>query len=281
MWPILSLVNVLSIAIGNLFQKLSMKEDKSDPVASSIIFQFLLGTITLIFALIKGYHPPPLALFPFYLISGVLYAAGTIAYFTANKFIEASEVSVLAGTGVIMTIVGSFLFLGDTLSPLQLLGVGLIFVAVIIVNLKRETFRLNQGSWYALAGISSYGLAVVSDSYIIRQYDAASYLSFICFVPGILILLLYMRRAPAMLSAMRHIDRSLIIFTFLYAIQAISFYLALEMGALVSQISAIARASIILTVILATVFLRETKHLRRKVIAAMATTIGVLMVTGL
>ena len=278
-WYILAIINVVSISVGALFQKLSMKEDTSDPVASSIIFQFLLGFITLCYALIQGFHLPSLFLLPFFILSGSLYAIGTVAFFKAFKFIGASEVTVIGGAGVIMTIVASFVFLHDKLTLLQILGVFLILSAVVAVNITKQKFKLNSGSFLGLLGTTAYGLAVVNDSYIIRHYDAVSYLPLISFVPGILLLLRYIRRIRSIIRTARSININLIIFIILYSIQAISFYSALQVGALVSQISAISRASIILTVILATFFLKEREHILLKIIASILTTTGVLLVT--
>jgi drug/metabolite transporter (DMT)-like permease len=278
-WFILSAVNVLSISVGSLYQKLAMKEDKSDPVTSAIMFQFLLTAITFVFALIKGYRVPPVSLLPFFLMSGSLYAIGTVAYFNAIKRIEVSELTILGGAGVLLTIIASFLFLHDHLTILQLTGAFLILAAVVYLNYSKNAFKLNTGAWLALLGAGSYGLAVVFDSYIIRHYDAVSFLPLACFTPGLLILLRYINRAPSIIKTIRHTDRNLVIYTFLYSIQSITFYLALQLGALVSQVSSISRASIILTVIFATIFLKETKHLNRKIIAAILTTIGVLLVS--
>lgn len=278
-WYILAAINVISISVGTLFQKLSMTEDTSDPVAASIIFQFLLGFITLLYALIQGFHLPSLFLLPLFIVSGSLYAIGTIAYFKAYKFIGASEVTVLGGVGVIMTIIASFVFLHDKLTLLQILGVLLILSAVVVVNFMKHQFKRNTGALLALLGTTAYGLAVVNDSYIIRHYDAVSYIPLISFVPGMLLLLRYIRRIRSIIRTVRSIDINLIIFIILYAIQAISFYSALQAGALVLQISAISRASIILTVILATLFLKEREHILLKIIAAILTTTGVLLVT--
>ena len=279
-WILLSGINVLSISVGALFQRLAMKKQESDPIASSIIFQFILAGMTFLFALTQGYTAPPMAYIPYYLISGALYSVGTIAFFHAYKHIGASEVAVLAGTGVIATILASFLFLHDRLTMMQLVGVLGILSAIVIIHYSKEILRFNAGSWFTLLGTGAYGLAVVSDTYIVRHYDAVSYLPFICLLPGIFIALFYIRRTPTVLREIRNVDRNLIIFTLLYALQAITFYLALKYGALVSQISTISRASIILTVIFATLFLKETRHMTRKIIAAIVTTVGVVLVTG-
>ena len=278
-WYILAIINVVSISVGALFQKLSMKKNESDPVASSVIFQFLLGFITLVYAYLNGFRLPPVQLLPYFVTSGVLYALGTIAYFKAYKFIGASEVTVLGGAGVITTIIASFLFLHDTLTLRQIIGVILIISAVIVVNITRKKFTVNAGTWLALLGTSAYGLAVVSDSYIVRQYHAISYLPLISFLPGIFIFLAFIRRARSICREVMRVDRNLVIFILLYAVQAITFYAALGVGALVSEISIISRTAIILTVILAMIFLKETKDVLRKILAAVLTTLGVLLVT--
>lgn len=259
--------------------RLAMKKENSDPIASSIIFQFLLAGITFLFALTQGYSLPPLSLLPVFLASGMLYAVGTIAYFFALKTVEASESSILSSAGIIATILASFLFLHDRLTILQLFGVFLILCSVVIIHAKKHMVRLPKGAWLVLAGTGTYGCAVVIDSYIIKRYDAVSFLPLISFIPGMLILLIYFKRIPSILKEIRQIDTNLVIFISLYALQAITFYLALQHGALVSQASAVARASIILTVLFATIFLKESKHIGRKCIAAILTTIGVLLVT--
>ena len=256
-----------------------MKNESSDPVVSSIVFQFLLGCMTLLYGLTRGVHLPPVFLIPYFLISGILYATGTIAFFRAYKEIEASEVMVLTGVGPISAIVGAYIFLHNRFSASQFFGVFLIISAVIVITKTTSAFRLNTGAWLAILGASCYGLANVCDAYIIRFYDAVSYLALICFLPGILILLRYIHKTPKIIRAMRHIDRNLIIFTALYAVQAIAFYIALSVGALVAQLNTISRASIVLTVILATLFLKERDRIPQKITAALITTIGVLLVS--
>lgn len=256
-----------------------MKKEESDPIIASIIFQFLLTFFGALFALFTGFHLPSLSLLPYFLLSGVLYAGGTLAFFKSIKLIEASEMTVLGGSGVLFTILISFIFIHERLSPLQFFGAFLIFCAVVLINYNKKTFRLNTGAWLAILGAACYGIAVVADTYIVKRYDAVSFLPLASFTPGLVISLWYIRKVPATIRSLKHIDRNLLIYSFLYAIQGVTFYLALQYGALVSQMSTISRASIILTVVLAAIFLKETKHVWRKIFAALLTTAGVLLVT--
>lgn len=278
-WIILAIINVFGLSLSTLFQRVAMKNEQNDAVISSIIFQYLSTIITFTYALTRGYTLPPIPLLPYFFISGALYAAGTLAFFRAMQTIEASESAILTGSGVIVTIVASFVFLGDRLRPEQLFGAFLILASVVIINFSRHILRMKQGSWLALLGTALYGLAVVSDTYIINHYNAVSFLPLICFISGTLLLFSHLKKTRALISGIRHIDKNLIIFIALYSVQSISFYMALERGALVSQMSTIARASIVLTVLLGAIFLKERDRMPKKIIGAILTTIGVLLVT--
>lgn len=277
-WLPLAFTSVVSTSFASLFQKVAMKDQKSDPVVSAIAFQFMLGLVASMFALVKGFRLPDSSLIPYFLASGVLYAVGTVCFFRAIKIIEASEMTILGGSGVIVTILASMIFLGDKLSPIQLFGTGLILSAVVLISLEKKSLKVNNGTWLALAGTGSYGLAVVFDTFIIRSYSAVWFLPIVSFGPGILMTLWYYRRIASIVGYVKQINKNLIIYSVLYAVQAIAFYVALENGALVGQISSISRASIVLTVILAAVVLQETKHVGKKIVGAILTTIGVLLV---
>jgi drug/metabolite transporter (DMT)-like permease len=277
-WFIFAGINVVASAVSALFQRLAMKKDDSDPVIASILFQFLLTFFGAIFALLTGFRLPSLTLLPYFFLSGVLYAGGTVALFKSIKRIEASEMSVLAGSGVLFTILISFLFIHERLTSVQFVGALLILCAVVLINYNRKTFRLNTGAWLAILGAACYGTAVVADTYIIKRYDAVSFLPLASFTPGLIISLWYARKIPATIRSLRHIDRNLLIYSFLYAIQGVTFYLALQYGALVSQMSTISRASIILTVLLAMIFLKEKEKVILKVLSAILVTAGVLLI---
>lgn len=278
-WYIFSALNILVGSVSTLFQKLSMKHEESNPVVSAIVFQFLLALFSGAFAFYSGFKVPSADLWPFFLISGALYAAGGVIFFKSIKLIEASEMTVLTGSGVLFTIFISFVFLHEQLTLLQIFGAVIILSAVILINYNRNTFRLTKGAWLAILGTVCYGSAVVADTYIIHRYDAISFVPIASFVPGVLLLIFYCKQFPHVIRSVRKTDKNLIIYSLLYSISAICFYLALQHGAMVSQVSTIGRASIILTVIFAAIFLKERKHVWKKIVAAVLTTVGVLLVT--
>lgn len=279
-WLIYAAVSVCSISIANLFQKLAMKEEDSDPVVSAIIFTLLNSLFTGIFALTQGFRMLPLSLVWPSLVSGILYAAGTVCFFKAIKVIEASLMTILTGFGAIVTIVAAFLFIGERLSAIQIFGAVLILVAIVTVNYQnKSTFRFSRGVVYSLLGTSAYGLAVTTDAYILRTYSAISYTPVISFIPALLLFITNFSKTGYMIKYLKSkLNRNLIIYSLLYSIQAVTYYLALEKGALASQMNTFFKSEIILTMVLATIFLRERKDVGIKIVAAMLTTIGVMLI---
>ncbi|MBI5614354.1 DMT family transporter [Candidatus Gottesmanbacteria bacterium] len=278
-WIIFGIFGVIATTVANLFQKIAMKDEKSDPVISAIFFQFILGFVTSFFTLVKGFYLPDASLIPYFLCSGALYATGSICFFRAIKYIEASEMTILGGFSVLVTILASIIFLSDKLTLIQLSGAALILLAVVVISWRKNEVKISTGMWLALGGAVSYGMAVVFDSYIVKRYSAVSFLPLASFIPGTLLMLFYIRRIPDVIKAIPMIDKNLIIYGVIYSFSAIAFYQGLESGALVGQMSAIWRASVVLTVIFASIFLHESKHIGQKIVGAVLATIGVLLVT--
>lgn len=278
-WLVITLINVIAISAASLFQRLAMKDEASDPVTSTIIFQFILGLIVFPFALSQGFvWPPVLELWPWFVLSTLLYALGSVLFFRSIKLIEASEMIVLGGAGALVTVMCAYLFLGERLGGWQYAGAALILAAIVVIASQGKKLRFSTGAWYALIATSLFSFAVVSDMKIIYQYDAISFAAMMSILPGIALLFLFPRSTAVLPQAVQGINKNLLLYTVLYSIGVVSFYGALGTGALLSQVSVVARTNIILTVLLAAVFLKERNHLWYKLIAAFLCTVGVMLV---
>jgi uncharacterized membrane protein len=279
-WLLLVLISIVTGSTSNLYQKIAMREKESDPIVSSILFQILTGICYAAFAFSQGFQVPSLSLAPYFVISMVLYAAGTVCFFRAIKEIEASQMSIMYGFGSVITVIASFLFLGDTFTLAQLIGVACIVSSVVLINLQRKKIVFSRGMWLALLGTCMFGAALIADTFIIREFDAVSFIPIGVLGTVFVMLVWFHQRIPNVLASVSTINRNLVIYSILYASSSIAFYLAIENGGLVGQVSSIYRASIILTVILSAVFLQERKHMLQKVAGAVLTTIGVLLVSS-
>lgn len=277
-WLIFAGISVLCFSASSLFQRLAMKDENSDPVTSSIIFQFLLGIGSAVIAAVLGFHLPPLNLWPYFVAAGGLYAGGSVFFFRSIKMIEASELAILGGFGTLVTLVVSFFFLSERLNPVQWAGALMILTAIVLVKYERKNFRFNKGVLFALLGTTCYGTAIVFDGFILKSYDTISYLPLMSFLPGIILLLSFPKHIPKLIHDVRTINIHLGLYSLLYVIAAETFYIPIQNGTLVSQMSAVGRVSIILTVIMAMIVLKERSHLGKKLIGAILTTIGIFLI---
>lgn len=277
-WFFYAIISVFGTALANIFQKILMKDDKSDPVVFSITFQFLLFVLTFIFALFKGFVLPPLLTHWLYFVLGaVLYAFAVITNFYAVKKTDVSNVVIIGTMSSITTIIFAVLLLNDDFSLIKSLGTGLIILSIIILY-KNRKFEFDQGFYYALLSAILFGLAVVNDAFILKSYDAISYTPVMSLLPGFVMGAIYQKKLPkihTVLTGKRF--QNIFLLSLFYSIAAVCFYLAIVSGGNASQVSPINRASIIVTVLLAAILLKEREHLLRKFLSAILVTVGVLL----
>lgn len=277
-WFYLALISVFASALSNIFQRLLMKKDSSDPIVFSIFFQLFLVIFSFCFALYKGFVFPPLEKYwLFFLIGGVLYASAVILNFQAVKRTEISNVVIIGTLSSIVTIVFAVLLLNESFGLIKVFGTLLIIGSIINLYWNNK-LKFDQGFYYAVGSSIFFGLAVVNDAFILKGYSAISYTPVMSFIPMIMMVLIYPRKLILIKKIItKEMFRNLFLLGIFYSTAAISFYLAIEKGANASQISPINRASIIVTVMLAAAFLNEKDQLFKKILSAIVVTIGVLL----
>ena len=278
-WIFFSLLSILAVSISNILQRVLMKDDKSDPFLYSIVFQFAAAAITGTFALIKGFALPPIGQLPLnFFLEAVLYGLGTVFIFKSLQGLESSEVTILSSARLLVTIITAVFLLHEPFGLMRILGACLIIFAILLVTERKKGFKLNRGILYAFLMSLCYGLAVTNDAFILRQNkDVLSYTAIAFFLPGIFLLFIKPDAIKKMPSLLRpSAFRNMLIMSFFYSVAAVSFYTAIGLGGNASQVGPINQASVIVTVILAILFLGEKKNLIKKIVSAIIVFAGVL-----
>lgn len=279
-WQFLIGVCIVCISFGSILQKLLLKDEDSDPVAYSIVFQFLVAILIGVYTFFVGFHMPNLSIFwPNIILMTVLYAIGNVFCFKSVQLIEASEFTVLYTTRSLWSIFVAALFLGEHFLPIQFIGTFLIFFSVILVNFKEKKFVFNKGLLFAILGAAAIGIAFINDAYIVRNADIGSYETIAFFLPAFLLLLLYPK-------SVKHVKKffhfstflKMLTFSFLYAIGAFTLYGAYRVSYSASMLSAISQLITIVTVLLAIIFLKETSEMLKKIVAAIIAFAGVVLI---
>lgn len=280
-WPLLTLISVFTVSIATLLERILMKEDHSNPVSYAIVFQIILGTIALIIAIALGKFSVPNSNdnLIHLSISAGLWAGMTVFNFYAIKLLTAGEVTIIGTTSTIFAMTLGLLILNETLTSNMLLGTLLIAISIWLLYNQQSKFTSSKGIIFALISAACSGIAVVNDAILLQTFDAYTYTVVMSFLPAVVLILLFPRKSTQVKPLMQtHTLKVMCVFCLFYAIQAITYYLAYEFGAPISKLSPITKSSIILTVILAAIFLNERDQFHKKIISAMLVTIGVLLI---
>lgn len=279
-WQILVVIATISYSISVVLQRVLMKDKDSDPIAFSIVFQFLVGILIGIYACIKGFSLPNLTPFiPNLILVGVFYGLGNMFVFKALKTIDASEFTIVFASRTIWIVLGAIIFLKESFSLQQTIGTLLIIGSIVLISWKKKKIALGSGIWTALLAAVFMGAGFTNDAFLVSSFDVPSYLTIAFIIPAIFMLVIY----PKSIKAMKFILTKenilkLVILTAIYGSSAITIFLAYQVGKNASQIAPLNQTSTILTVILSMIFLGEKSDYLKKIIGAVISFIGVLLV---
>ncbi|OGK41499.1 hypothetical protein A2954_00665 [Candidatus Roizmanbacteria bacterium RIFCSPLOWO2_01_FULL_37_12] len=279
-WPILAIISIFTVSIATLLERVLMKGEESDPISYAIVFQFALGLISFVFALLFGKFVLPNleGLTLRFILSAFLWAGATVFSFKAIKTLSAGELTILTTSSSVIAMLLGVIFLKELFSLKIAIGALLVFLSIWILNSKKLSFNSKQGVMFALISAFCAGIAVVNDAFILKTYEAFSYTAIMSILPGVILSLLFPKKLAKTKELLNPKSIKLMfIFCLFYSIQAITYYLAFQNGAPVSQLSPLTKSSIVLTVILGAIFLNERKDLMRKIIASLVVTNGAIL----
>lgn len=279
-WQLFTLISVVSLSVSVILQRLLLHKDKTDPIAYVIVFQGVVGALLIIPALLAGFSLAGITAVALpAIISIVLFGLGHIVYAKTLQHVEASAFSVLLATQAVWTMLLGFILLHESLTVLQAFGTILIFASVGILAHKLSRIFQERGTMLGLLTGLMFGIAVYAWSYVGRYVDPLSWAA-ISFIGTTLVVLVL---KPQSIHKMKPFLRTKILWKMLalgatYALGSLTVLLAYKYGTF-AIVSPLRQTSIILTVLLALLLLpAERNHIRRKLIAAVVCTIGVILI---
>ncbi len=281
-WIVFALISVFGFSLAAIFRRVLMQDDKTDAIASSIVFQFLGAVFIGIFALSKHFIVPSFSEYYLnYFFVGFLWAVATFFQFKAYHYLEASEAIIISTLEAVVVIIAANFFLKEVFTIQMFIGTCLVLSGVILTSKTTKKITFNKGILYSLGFCLFGGLGAVNDTYMVKRVaDPMTYLSIGFLLPVFFLIVL----RPQSISKIKEVIafanlKKIFLLTFFYTVGAVTFVFAILRGAEVSQLSPISNSSIILTVLLATIFLGERDHILRKCISTLLVFIGVLLLS--
>jgi len=280
-WLLLAFLSALFYSLSTIFQKKLMNNEDSDPIAFTIIFQFTVTLMLILVFILEGISFPNIShIWPNLLINGVLIALGSLSMFKALKYAEASEYTILSTSSTFINLIVATLFLHETLTLYKIIGTLLIAFSIVLVTNKQKLnlSQLHKGHLYSLLSALGFGAAFSNESYIVGQIGVLQNLIIGFFLPGLIILLIKprsLRYATKLLTKKSLLK--IVIFSILYLLGAITIFAAYTNGGDAGKIYGISNSSVIVTVILAAIFLGEKDKPFRKILATLTAFVGVML----
>lgn len=258
-----------------------MKADDSDPQAFSIVFQLLTGLLIGFFGLItmslrtSGVSDVIVNL----ALAAILYGSASIFMFSALKRIELSNFMVIFSARALFGVIGSTMLFGEGLSIRQFVGAGLLIGGILVINLKSSKFSFGKNELWALLAALCFGMANVNDRFLVKSLEIYFYTSTAFIVPAIILGAIYYKHLGNVLSLFRiRLLWKMILLCSLYGIGAIAFFMALKISPSASAVITANLFTVIVTVLMGIVFLKEKENMPNKIIGMILAFIGQLLI---
>jgi len=281
LWLILVIISAVSGSLSKVLQKVLLKGEDSDPVAFGFIFQLLVAILFLLYALLtQSLHFPMLAGLIFNIVvMSLFYGLGNLFTFKAFKLAEASEVSVIFASSTLWSVVAALFLLGEKLNSMKIVGMLLVIAGLIAINYRKSKWKVNKGHTFAFLAAMLFGIAFTNDAFIITRFKSvASYMIIAFALPAFTTLVFRpksIKNVPYFFN--KKIIVRLLICGFFYFLAALTIFEAYKRGGLASIISPISESSLVFTVIISYIFLREKNHVWNKVLGTILTLGGILL----
>lgn len=281
-WQFFLTISILGESFGRVFQRFLLKDDKSNPVAYLVWFQFISGCFLLTFTLFQGFKLPkdPVSILPNLLLLPILYGTAGSLIFRALQLIEASVFTILFNAKAIIVVLGAVIFLKNPFTTVQLLGTILILGSVIAISFQKQTIKLKKGELFTLIAGICIALGTLNDSIILKQFDPLSFTTYGFFAPMLFVIAtnLKSRKQISSFPKSKTFPKVFILSAF-FSTAFLTYNLAFFSGQNAAQIAAIFPFSSVLTVLISIILLKERQNLPIKIMAALVSFIGVVLVS--
>ena len=279
-WQLVTAISVFALSSSVLLQRILLSKDKLNPYAYAVIFQGLVGVLLMIVAVADGFKLPNIetVVIPA-VVSVIVFGVGHIIYAKTLQTVEASAFSVLFATQAIWIMLFGILLFHESLTPLQIVGVMLIFGSVGMLSRNVRSFKIDKGTGLGLMTGLLFGIAITAWSYVGRHTDGLSWAA-ISFVGTALVAYLVGFRAIRRVDSLFQpkIFIKLILLAVFYGIGSLAMLFAYREGTF-SVVTPLRQTSIVFTVLLALLFLsNERTRIRTKLAAALISFIGVMLI---
>jgi len=279
-WLLLTIFAILSRATFGIATKVLSNNVKVSPITQSVLLTGAAAILTvLVSPFIGGLSFHGLAsLWPIALLMTVSQAFGNIVFFKGLEKLEASSAQVVFASILIWSTILSVIFLGSHFSYLQLVGIFILLGAILLVQYRKGVTLIDRNALYILAAAALFAVFQITSAEMAKTVSAGAYLLTAYLGATVIIGLGYWSKVKADIPALTKkasvtlkatlfaSATSLLYFVFAY----FAYQKAPDRGVVVVLLT----AQVVVTVVLAIIFLKERDYIKRKLAAGVLAVIA-------
>lgn len=275
---------ILETIFALVYRDYAQKHKKDHYVTNAVMYLATVVPFGIVWSITQGGFSLdfPVSIWWFFGLAGLLFALGNIAAFKANTKVEASQFAIITRFRVVVIVAASWFFLGDTLTPLQMLGAGIVFgsslFAVYLTRQKKSKSKIGFYTMIAILSAVFMGLAITNEKYILSSVTLATYVVIGWGLQAFFMALFANRQLARVPGLIKDGSiKTILLLGGLRTVAGFCFINALQLSGNASLIGSIAALQVILIVIGGYIFLGEKKHGVQKFVAATAAFVGVIL----
>lgn len=276
-WQFNLIAYLISIVLFFQFYKLAVKHTNNDG-AATILLQLIAALSALCFSFFTEFSiPTKIHTYLLLIAACFFYAINDRLMTTARKHLQVSLYSVLSQLSNVILIVYGILIFQNPIVLYKILGALFILAGNFLVLYKKGGLKLNKYVLLAILVNIIFATAITIDIGISDQFNLPLYIFFTFAIPAVILLIAERMPLSTVFAEYynRKRERLFFLLTGFFWFLAIFFSLRSFQYGSVSLIVPLQAVSVLLNVLVATVFLGEKDNLLRKTIAALIVITGI------
>ena len=162
-WLFIALIPPISWALASVFDKILVSKYVKEGIAAGILTNTFSGIVALLllpFISLKSLSFSATLLF---LCIGVIWGWNRLTYTKAMSMEEASRVLTIAQMSPVIILIGSTIFFGEILRPIDFIAFLLILIGVVWISLKKVAgkFHVTKAIWWMIPNVLLFALTTL------------------------------------------------------------------------------------------------------------------------
>ncbi len=173
-WYIFAFGTAFFYSISIFIDKYLIEKQIKNPYALTSLFSMTTGIVGIAIGFITGFKYIGITQTGIIIFAGMLLSLYLLPYLKAIKIDDASQVVPLFQLIPIFTLVMSWIFLGETLRPKQIVGLLIVVVAAIVLSMDKidkKIFRPRKSLWYMILSSFMYGAIGILFRFTVKHVD--------------------------------------------------------------------------------------------------------------